>query len=440
LTLRRFIIGLVIVLLVIAVTVYSWLLREPKAATDMNALAERYVRLVLALGQHDPDYVDAYYGPPDWRTEAERAKVPLAEIDAAAADLAIDLQVIAPPSSAPELERRRHAYVTRQLVSLRGRVAMLGGDMMRFDEESKTLYDIVAPSHADQEFLDILATLDQRLPGSGPLRDRYEAFRARFVVPPARLAGAFKAAIDECRARTLQHVRLPETESFSVEYVTGKSWAAYNWYKGDYRSVIQVNTDLPIHADSVISLACHEGYPGHHVNNVLLEQRFVRERGWHELSIYPLFSPQSFISEGTAEFGARVAFPGSERLAFARRVIFPAAGLDPSSASSYYDVIDLIRRLSYGSVEAARRYLDGQVDAAATKAWLQSHLLQSSDRADQQVRFFDQYRSYIVNYTAGEDVVERWVEAQGGGAANPDRRWDAFVELIAAPRLPSDLR
>jgi hypothetical protein len=440
LTLRRFIIGLVIVLLVIAVTVYSWLLREPKAATDMNALAERYVRLVLALGQHDPDYVDAYYGPPDWRTEAERAKVPLAEIDAAAADLAIDLQVIAPPSSAPELERRRHAYVTRQLVSLRGRVAMLGGDMMRFDEESKTLYDIVAPSHADQEFLDILATLDQRLPGSGPLRDRYEAFRARFVVPPARLAGAFKAAIDECRARTLQHVRLPETESFSVEYVTGKSWAAYNWYKGDYRSVIQVNTDLPIHADSVISLACHEGYPGHHVNNVLLEQRFVRERGWHELSIYPLFSPQSFIAEGTAEFGARVAFPGSDRLAFARRVIFPAAGLDPSSASSYYDVIDLIRRLSYGSVEAARRYLDGQVDAAATKAWLQSHLLQSSDRADQQVRFFDQYRSYIVNYTAGEDVVERWVEAQGGGAANPDRRWDAFVELIAAPRLPSDLR
>src|SRR5688572_13735982 len=406
----------------------------------MNALAERYVRLVLALGLHDPDYVDAYYGPPDWRTEAERAKVPLAEIDAAAADLAIDLQVIAPASSAPELERRRHAYVTRQLVSLRGRVAMLGGDMMRFDEESKTLYDVVAPAHADQEFLDILATLDQRLPGSGPLRDRYEAFRARFVVPPARLAGAFKAAIDECRARTLQHVQLPETESFSVEYVTGKSWAAYNWYKGDYRSVIQVNTDLPIHADSVISLACHEGYPGHHVNNVLLEQRFVRERGWHELSIYPLFSPQSLIAEGTAEFGARVAFPGSDRLAFARRVIFPAAGLDPSSASSYYDVVDLMRRLSYGSVEAARRYLDGQMDAAATTAWLQSHLLQSSDRADQQIRFFDQYRSYIVNYTAGEDLVEQWVESQGGAESSPERRWGAFEQLISTPRLPSDLR
>ena len=436
LTLRRFIIGLVILLIVIAVTVYSWLLREPKAATDMNALAERYVRLVLALGQHDRDYVDAYYGPPDWRTEAEHAKVPLAEIDAAAADLTIDLQVITPLPSAPELERRRHAYVTRQLVSLRGRVAMLGGKTMRFDEESKTLYDAVAPPHGDQEFRDILATLDQRLPGSGPLRDRYEAFRARFVIPAARLAGAFRAAIDECRARTVPHVRLPENESFSVEYVTGKSWAAYNWYKGGYRSVIQVNTDLPIHADSVITLACHEGYPGHHVNNVLLEQRFVRDLSWHELSVYPLFSPQSFIAEGTAEFGARVAFPGSDRLAFARRVIFPAAGLDPSAAEAYYDVIDLMRRLGYGTVEAARRYLDGQMDATATKAWLQSHLLQSSDRADQQVRFFDQYRSYVVNYTAGEDMVERWVESQGGVASNPERRWDAFEDLILGAEAP----
>ena len=42
----------------------------------MNTLAEQYVRLVLAVGQHDADYVDAYYGPPAWRTEAEAAKLP----------------------------------------------------------------------------------------------------------------------------------------------------------------------------------------------------------------------------------------------------------------------------------------------------------------------------------------------------------------------------
>jgi hypothetical protein len=34
-----------------------------QAADGMNAVADGYAHLVLALGQHDPDYVDAFYGP-----------------------------------------------------------------------------------------------------------------------------------------------------------------------------------------------------------------------------------------------------------------------------------------------------------------------------------------------------------------------------------------
>ncbi|MCU1246509.1 MAG: hypothetical protein JWN02_2419, partial [Acidobacteria bacterium] len=46
----------------------------------MNAAAERYVKLVLALGEHDADYVDAYYGPPAWREEVKAAKPSVADI------------------------------------------------------------------------------------------------------------------------------------------------------------------------------------------------------------------------------------------------------------------------------------------------------------------------------------------------------------------------
>ena len=61
-------------------------LRPPvETATSDNAAAEHYVRLVLALGLHDPDFVDAYYGPPAWRTEVEQAKWPLQEINKRAA-------------------------------------------------------------------------------------------------------------------------------------------------------------------------------------------------------------------------------------------------------------------------------------------------------------------------------------------------------------------
>src|SRR5690606_403409 len=107
-------------------------------------------------------------------------------------------------------------------------------------------------------------------------------------------------------------------ESFQVEYVTDKPWSGYNWFQGDAHSLIQVNTDLPIFIDRAVELGCHEGYPGHHVYNALLENELVRERGWMEYSVYPLFSPASLIAEGSANYGVKLAFPGDERLAFER--------------------------------------------------------------------------------------------------------------------------
>jgi hypothetical protein len=232
---------------------------------------------------------------------------------------------------------------------------------------------------------------------------------------------------------------LPGGESFTVEYVTDKSWSGYNWYQGNFTSLIQVNTDLPITIDRAIDLACHEGYPGHHVYNAMLEKHLVRERGWVEFSVYPLFSPQSLVAEGTANFGIDVAFPGAERVAFERDVLYPLAGLDPVTAERYATVQDLVERLSYAGNEAARRYLNGEIDRAATQAYLERYALMPPDRAEQRVRFMDQYRSYVINYNLGQDLVRQYVERQGGTADNPQRRWEVFSELLASPRLPSGL-
>ena len=62
------------------------------AAKSLDRIAERYVKLVLALGEHDPDYVDAYYGPARWREEAKASRQSLAEIRQAARPLAGELQ------------------------------------------------------------------------------------------------------------------------------------------------------------------------------------------------------------------------------------------------------------------------------------------------------------------------------------------------------------
>src|SRR5688572_29999460 len=406
---------------------------------DMNTLGERYVRLVLAMGQHDADYVDAYYGPPEWRKEAETEKRPLERITADAATLAKDVAAAGLPASADELTRLRHDYLARQLEALRARVAMLTGTRLSFDEESRALYDAVAPTHTETEFAAVLSALEAKLPGQGPLVERYDEFRKQFIIPSDRLDAVFTAAIDGCRSRTLQHIQLPPGESFTVEYVTGKSWSGYNWYQGNYRSLIQVNTDLPIYIDRAIDLACHEGYPGHHVYNVLLEKNLVRDRGWVEFSVYPLFSPQSLIAEGTANFGIEVAFPRADRLDFERRVLFPAAQLKSEMAAAYYDVLALVERLSYAGNEAARRYINGQIDARGAADWLERYGLYPRPRAEQRVRFIDQYRSYVINYNLGKDMVAEHVEARGGTPDNPAKRWEEFAKLISSPRLPSGL-
>jgi len=405
---------------------------------SVDAVAESYAKLVLAMGQHDADYVDAFYGPAEWKTAAEKEKKPLDAIREEAMDLFSALaQLPVPPV---ELEYLRLQYLMAQLAALEARVRIVQGTKLKFNAESQALYSAVAPTHPEGDFQKILDRLDKKLPGKGPLAARYEEWRKRFIIPKEKLDAVFQLAIKACRARTLAHVPLPPEESFTVEYVTGKSWGGYNWYQGNYRSLIQVNTDVPAYVDRAIDLAAHEGYPGHHVYNALLEKNLVRDRGWKEFTVYALFSPQSLIAEGTANFGKEVVFTKAERLKFEQEVIFPAAGIDPKLAEEYYTVQEMTEQLSYAANEAARRLLDGEIDAAAAGVWLEKFALLEPKRAQQRLRFIEQYRSYVINYNLGEDMVRAYVEKRGGTAAEPEKRWQIFTELLSTPRVPNGLQ
>ncbi|HYC89847.1 MAG TPA: hypothetical protein VEO54_11600 [Thermoanaerobaculia bacterium] len=401
----------------------------------MNDAAERYVKLVLSMGEHDADYVDAYYGPAAWREEVRSTRPTLSFIHEAAVRLHDELAGMATPVD--PMESLRLDYLRRQTAALIARAEMLGGKRMRFDEESKALYDAVAPTHGEEYFQRLNGAIDTELPGEGALVNRVEAFRMQFVIPREKLDAVFGAAIDLCRIKTAEHMGLPVGETFTVEYVNGKSWSGYNWYQGGFRSLIQVNTDLPIFIDRAIDLACHEGYPGHHVYNSLLEKTLVRDRGWVELSVYALFSAQSLIAEGSANYGIDVAFPAEERVEMERERLFPIAGLDPSRAAQYYRVHELVARTGYAGNEAARRYLDGEISASEAAEWLTAYALMAPARAAQRVKFFDQYRSYVINYNLGKDLVRQYVESRAAGDA--EKRWDVFAELLSSPRLPSSL-
>jgi hypothetical protein len=404
------------------------------AASVLDERARDYVRIVLALGEHDPDFVDAYYGPAELREEAKAEAKDLARIRVAAEALAHELRAM---PDEDEWQVLRRNYLTRQLGSLIARIDLLQGKKLPFDQESLAIYDAISPSLDASHFDTLLQKLESELAGEGTLTDRFEAFRKQFEIPRDKLAQVIDRAIAGCRERTMTHVKLPEGERFTVEYVTDKPWGGYNWYKGNYESLIQINTSLPIHIDRAIDLACHEGYPGHHVYNVLLEEQLVRGRGFVELTVYPLFSSQSLIAEGSANFGIDLAFPGDTRAEWEKEHLFPLAGIDPSLAERYYRVLGLTQKLSYASNIAAQRYLDGQMTQEEAIEFLSRTMLTSRERAEQRIRFIDKYRAYVINYNLGKDLVKQHIESVSAG--DDTARWRAFSELLSQPTLPSDL-
>lgn len=409
-------------------------------AASVQDVAERYRKLALAIGQHDSSYVDAYYGPPELEQQAVRNKQSLAAIRA---DVQAAQRDIAQHKAGNADEALRIEFLSKQLKAMHARVEMMEGRKFTFDEETALLYDAVSPHHDRAYYMALVAKVDQLLPGEGTLPERLKAFRAKFVIPKDKLKQVFDASIAACRERTAAFMDLPQKESFVLEFVSNKPWSGYNWYKGNAHSLIQINTEFPIYIERALDLGCHEGYPGHHVYNALLEQALVKQRNWVEFSVYPLYSPMSLIAEGSANYGIEMAFTDAERLAFEQKVLYPMAGLDPALAPKYMELIKLLGKLSYADNDAAQAYLEGKWTREQTIEWLVNVALSPPEKSAQRLSFYDANRGYVINYNLGKDMVKAWVEKQVT-SSDPvlarKQRWAAFKVLLSSPRLASGLR
>lgn len=411
------------------------------APMAIDQIARQYVRLTLEAGTHEPGYVDAYYGPAAWKTEAEAGPRSVAMLLIAADTLISGLNGLiaddaAIAQGAPPVDVQRARALKAQLLAAQTRLRMMQGETLSFREESLGLFGATPELKPLAHYDNVLNEIEAIVPGKGPLAARVDAFQNRYIIPKERLKPVFDRAIAECKARTTRFISLPRGERFSMEFVTDKPWSGYNYYQGDYNSLIQINTDLPIRISRAVDLGCHEGYPGHHALNMLLEQRLTRAENWAEYSVYPLYSPLSLIAEGSANYGIALAFPGDQKLQFERDVLYPLAGLDPSTAPDLAALNTALAALSGARFTIAAHYLDGQIDRAEAIRLTQVYQLVSKERARQSIDFTETYRSYVINYGLGQDMVRDYVTAQG---PDPIDRWAAMERVISSPFLPVDL-
>ncbi|MEO7827138.1 MAG: hypothetical protein ABIR60_08365 [Allosphingosinicella sp.] len=406
------------------------------ARQSLDSIARDYVKLQLAIGGKEEGYIDAYYGPPEWQAEARTNADAPAALAQRAAVLTVRLKSFDDRRLDP-MERRRRDFLLAQLKSASTRLAMMEGVKLPFADEAEALFGVRPELKPLSAYDPVLARIERLVPGRGSLADRVDAFQERFTIPGDRLEPVMRAAIAECRRRTAEHIALPANERFTLEFVTGKSWGGYNWYKGDSNSLIQVNTDLPVRISRAVDLGCHEGYPGHHVYNMLLEQKLSRARGWIEFTVYPLYSPQSFIAEGSANYGIELAFPADEQLAFETRTLYPLAGLPADRAPQYLELQRAIQDLAGARFTIAADYLDGRIGRARAVELTRKYQLVSAARAEKSISFADQYRSYVINYGLGMEMVRSAVEKAG---PDPSARWAAMERILSEPTLPRDLQ
>jgi hypothetical protein len=393
-------------------------------APVLDAAAEQYVRLALALGERDADSLDSYYGPAEWQAEARTRHAALSDIRLQATTLADTLGTAGDRVDADV----RRAFLFRQLRAVAARVDILLGVRPSFADETHALFAFDLQPATEADDTTAREEIAKLLPGAGRLAERYAEFDRQYLVPPDRLDAVVSRAIEACRAATRVHVPLPDGERVAVEYDNDLPWSAFTRYEGKASSRIRVNAALPLTVDRALDLACHEAYPGHHTIDTLVD---ARSGGRIEYSVRLLFSPQSMLHEAASSLGAALVFTADERLAFEREQLFPLAGLDPRGADLHVRVGRLVDRLSSTQASIARRYLDGALDFPRAAAALEQDALMPS--ADATLKFLNQFRSYAATYTLGRERLRRHLDSQGPTGGDRNVRWRAFVEAISNP-------
>ena len=407
--------------------------RQPGLPFDQ--LSHDYLALAFGLDQHIDGFIDAYSGPEAIRDRLVRAEpaTPDGLLEQARA-------LVGQVEDDDDLPTERRAFLlaqTRAMVALSERLA---GAELSYEDEVRRCFDVPAERTPEAAFDAALDDLDGALSGRGregdALNARMAEWKRGYVIEPEAARRLLDVIVPEIRARTRRLVELPEGESVAFQLVSDKPWSGYNWYLGGARSLVEINTDLPIHVNTLTGLVCHEAYPGHHTEHTLKERRLFREREWGEFAVQLISTPQAVISEGIATLAESIVFPGDEAIRWQVAELYPVVGVtgDAEREIRIQRAQRVMRALS--SNAALMLHVDGRSEDEVV-VWLKRYGLRTEAEARHQLRFLTNplWRAYVFTYHAGRDLLARWLEQGGPGTAD-----DRFVRLLTTPTTPNGIR
>jgi hypothetical protein len=394
--------------------------------TSPDLIPQRYIRLALGIEQHIPGYVDAYFGPPEWRDQAEKRSV--TELVSEASDLAKAL------ARDTEMYPQRRVFLARQMRAIQTSLRILQGAQLTLTEETEALYDITPEWIAEDIFKEAHRALDELLPTGGTLIERMAMRKKVTEITFEQVEPLLGEIIAELRRRAKATFPLPSNETFELQVVTSQPWRAYNWYLGDYRSRIDINTDLPLHVTDLADLMAHEGYPGHHTELSIKEAQLVREKGWVEHSIALINAPSCVVAEGIATRALSILMTDEEKVAWSAE-LFRRAGFDNLDSAREHEIDVAHQKLRGVRGNAAFLVHDQDASEDEAVAYLQEHALLTLEEASKALDFTNNplFRSYIFTYRYGGEMLDALFASQ-----DDKKHW--FTRLLTEPVTPGQIR
>ena len=372
--------------------------------------------------------VDYYYGPPEWKAAVET------EEETPAPDLVRAAMALLDTLPVQGFEAHRVTYLSKQVIALETVCRKLNGETFSLQDEVQRCLDIRPTWTAETQFEEGQAMLDELLPGEGSIFDRRQALRKRYELAREKsglLMGFMQRAMAEARRRVQAFVEMPQSEEVELAIVTDKVYGGDNWYLGDFRSHVDINTDLPTQMGWLMGLICHECYPGHHTEFVLKEQLLYRERGYMEQTIAPIICPQSVISEGIATSAFDMIFTSNEAEQWAVEHLYPEAGIEPAAV----DMEKLYRaeELMAGIDGNARFMLSEGRSDEEVKQYVAKYAMLPDEYAQKSVEFLKDpfHEAYIFTYFYGRQLMKPWLEGSDKQAV--------FKRFLTEQLCPSDL-
>jgi len=401
----------------------------------LDDLSRAYAELGFGIERHREGIVDAWVGPAEIREAALAGPLPTGE---ELVRRATELQGMV---EAADLPMTRIDYLSAQLRALETLARGIAGETLPYREEVSALFDIAPERTPEAVYEEALAALGDALPGSGEIAERMIAWRAQFEMPLDAVQPAVDRILAEVRRRASAFAPLPEGEGVEISLVTDKPWSGYNWYLGNCRSLVEINTDMPARANALLDLMCHEGYPGHHTEHALKEQRLYQEQGYGEHAIQLINTPECVISEGIATLAESIIFAPGEAEAWQAEHLYADLGItvDPERERQINAAQRALRSVS-GNV-ALLVHEDGAGEGDAVE-YLMRYGLESEVRARHRMRFITDplWRPYVFTYHVGRDLLGAWIEQPEDGEVAEDlfaHRQRRFARLLIEQMTPS---